>query len=137
MKQREWKAKAEEFLRGARLLLANREYSSAYYLAGLTVECALKAKIASRFLAHDIPEKRLVLDVYDHDLQKLLVHAQLSNELQADGTSTPRLSENWSLVKTWTVNARYGIWLEAQASDMVRSISERGTGLLPWIKRRW
>lgn len=137
MKRAEWKKKADEFLRSASALIASREYSSAFYLAGLSVECALKAKIASRFLASDIPDKRLVMDVYDHDLSKLLSYAQLSDKLVADGVLKPKLNANWNLVKTWTVNARYASWSEAQADDIVRSVSERNTGVLPWIRRHW
>ena len=137
MKRAEWKHRADDLAASAATLLYEKHYSTAFYLAGLSVECALKAKIASRFLASDIPDRRLVQAVYDHDLSKLLGHAQLSDLLDADGALKPRLKTNWNLVKTWSVEARYASWSPTQADDMIRSVSERGTGVLSWIKRHW
>jgi hypothetical protein len=47
---------AETRLREAKLLFQDREFSGAYYLAGYTVECALKAIIAGKFRADEIPD---------------------------------------------------------------------------------
>ena len=46
-------------LREATILLANGEYSGAYYLAGYAVECALKPCIAKQTRRHDFPDKKL------------------------------------------------------------------------------
>lgn len=63
---------AEERLAEATLLLAQGYPSGAYYLAGYAVECALKASIATRFKADEIPDKSLVNSVYTHKLIELL-----------------------------------------------------------------
>ncbi|MDB5548821.1 MAG: hypothetical protein JWR73_3204 [Tardiphaga sp.] len=71
---------ADERLTEAQLLLANDRPSGAYYLAGYAIEFALKAKIATRFLANEIPDKVLVIKVHDHDFNKLLQLANLGDE---------------------------------------------------------
>ena len=60
---------AELRLREAEALLAAGLPDGAYYLAGYSVECALKACIAKRTREHDFPEKESK-DFYIHDLDK-------------------------------------------------------------------
>ena len=75
---------AEERLAEAQLLLANKFWSGAYYLAGYSLECALKAKIASSFRDNEIPELKRVQKIYTHDLSSLLALAGLKDELEAE-----------------------------------------------------
>ena len=46
--------------------------SSAYYLAGYSIELALKVCISDLFQAGVIPDKGLVNATYIHDLEKLM-----------------------------------------------------------------
>jgi HEPN domain-containing protein len=66
---------AEQRLAEAKLLLQNGFPSGAYYLAGYSIECALKARISRDFRADEIPDKKLIDRVYVHDLNKLLALA--------------------------------------------------------------
>ncbi|HLF84399.1 MAG TPA: HEPN domain-containing protein [Blastocatellia bacterium] len=59
MNRNDLKLLAVTRLREAKVLLANGEYSGAYYLAGYVVECALKACIAKRTKRHDFPDRKI------------------------------------------------------------------------------
>ena len=56
-------------LEAARSLLESRHWGPAYYLAGYSVECGLKACIAHQVLEHDFPDRQTVNDSYTHDLE--------------------------------------------------------------------
>lgn len=86
----------------AKLLAERGHPSGAYYLAGYAVECALKAIIAGRFRANEIPDKGLVNSIYTHNLSDLLRLAGLQTEFQAES----ELVESWDIVKRWSENAR-------------------------------
>ena len=61
----------------AKLLLGNNKYSGAYYLAGYSIECALKACISRKIPANTIPEKKFIIDRYTHNLKDLVELADL------------------------------------------------------------
>jgi HEPN domain-containing protein len=94
-------------IREARVLLEAGEFPGAYYLAGYAVECALKACVARRFRSQDIPDRKVVNDVYTHDVDKLLDLAGLRSAFQQDAAEQPALQTNWDAVKDWTESARY------------------------------
>jgi HEPN domain-containing protein len=72
----------------ARILLRAGGFQGAYYLAGYAVESALKACIAQQFQRHDIPDRKLVNDVYTHDMDKLL---DLAGPGRHSGKTPPRI----------------------------------------------
>jgi hypothetical protein len=82
-------------------------FQGAYYLAGYAVECALKACIAQEFRQHDIPDKKLVNDVYTHDVNKLLDLAGLRPTLRQDAVAHPALQTNWNVATDWKETAGY------------------------------
>jgi HEPN domain-containing protein len=60
-------------LREARILLDAGKQEGAYYLAGYSVECALKACICRRRMkAGAFPDKEFSREVYTHSLEKLV-----------------------------------------------------------------
>ena len=127
-------AKLEE----ARVLLGSGLWTGAYYSAGLGVECALKSIHASAVKQYDFPDKRFVLDMYQHKLEPLLrLDAALWLALQADMKNDAKLSANWSTVKDWDDERRYDIVEEQEARDMYEAIAEAGSGVMDWIKGKW
>lgn len=139
MTRDEWRARSGAFEASARTLLDAAQYDIAYYLAGIAVECALKAKIARRFRANDIPDRKLVADIYQngHDLTGLVRYAQLENELMSEQASSPAFRDSWLAVTGWNVNARYQQWSQQEAVAIFSAVSQRGSGVLPWIRRHW
>ena len=55
--------------REAAALLKAKLFPGAYYLAGYSVECALKACIAKQTSKHDFPNKKLAAEAWTHDLK--------------------------------------------------------------------
>lgn len=79
---------AESRLAEAKVLLDAGYFTGAYYLAGLGIECALKASLAKAVQQYDFPDKDFVINVYRHELGNLIkLDAALSTELQRDVTT--------------------------------------------------
>jgi HEPN domain-containing protein len=124
--------------REAAVLLRAGLFAGAYYLAGYSVECALKASIAQRTKRHDFPDRGLAIQAWTHDLQRLIGLAGMWEELQQDIASTPALRLNWTIVRDWSEAARYDATItEAKARELYAACTQRQTGLLSWIRRRW
>lgn len=122
----------------ARFLLRAGAYQGAYYLAGYSVECALKASIARQFQQHDIPSRKLVNDAYTHDLDKLLDLAGLRPVLQQEAAANPPLQTNWNVVKDWNETVRYNPGITRQeAQDLYTACTARRYGVLAWLRDLW
>jgi hypothetical protein len=128
---------AEEKLADAKLLSAHERYSAAYYLCGYAVETAIKARIASQFREHAIPERKLVEQIYKHDLDGLLGTANLRGELERRARDEPGFAANWAIVKEWKVETRYAIMGQVDTKRMLAATDEPDTGILPWIRLHW
>lgn len=132
---------ADDRVLDAEALLATGRWSAAYYLAGYSVECALKACIAKRTKEFDFPDRDFARDVFTHDLTNLLRHAGLKDRLLSDsainGAVGPGLSSNWLIVKDWSEQARYRQATEADARRLVLAVTDPAEGVLPWIKLDW
>jgi AbiV family abortive infection protein len=124
-------------LREARLLLKNKNYSGAYYLAGYSIECALKACIARKIRKSDIPDKNFLNDFYKHDLKVLVKLAGLEGLRQKLEKINTDFSINWAIVKDWDTISRYNTYTEIQATELYNSIISRKGGVLPWIRKYW
>lgn len=125
-------------IREARVLLEAGEFPGAYYLAGYAVECALKACVARRFRLHDIPDRKVVSDVYTHDVARLLDLAGLRSAFQQEAAAHPALLANWEAVKDWTETARYEPDItEQNALKLYSACTARRDGFLSWLRRRW
>jgi HEPN domain-containing protein len=122
-------------IREAQVLFRTREYSGAYYLAGYSIECALKACIAKKFMKHEFPDRKTVLESYTHDLIKLAKLAGLESELEGDTDQS--LKKNWDLARGWSEESRYRVIEQPASKEMINAIIQRVHGVLPCIKRRW
>jgi HEPN domain-containing protein len=123
--------------REAKILFAAGEYRGAYYLAGYSVECALKGCFAKAVKRYDFPEKGRTDKVFTHELQTLLKHATLNAELEVEYKGNPLFAACWDEVIKWSEASRYSVWTRNQAEALLGAISRRKDGVMPWIKRRW
>jgi hypothetical protein len=129
---------AESRLEEGRILLANNQWTGAYYLTGLAVECALKACLAKAVKEHDYPDKKFVNGMYQHDLQSLIaLDVALLADLQTDMARDPTLGANWKTVRDWDDEKRYDIVNEPEAKGLYSAAAETGSGVMQWIKGRW
>lgn len=137
MRRADLKKLADLRAKEATVLLKARQPSGAYYLAGYSIECALKACIATQFKRSELPDKKLVNDSYTHDLTKLLGLAGLQATLNQDFTSNPALEVNWAVVKDWSESRRYQFMSRRDAQDMCDAVSSLPDGVLTWVKQHW
>lgn len=122
----------------AACLLNAKSFPGAYYLAGYSLECALKACIAKKVQQHDFPNKKLADESYSHDLQKLIGVAGLKQSLDAKIKADEEFSSNWGVAKDWSELARYDHDIEeTTAHDLYNAITDTSSGVLAWLKTYW
>ena len=72
------------------------------------------------------------------DLQKLIVFAGLGADLDTELRSSPAFATNWATVKDWSVEHRYRLSVSARwVRDLLQACTTSGSGVLPWIRKRW
>src|SRR5436190_19159205 len=115
---------AKDRLHDAKVLLAGRRWSGAYYLAGYAVECGLKACIAKLMKSEEFPDKAFAEKCWTHNLQQLLGLAGLKDELGAAMQADLDLSDKWKTVTDWTESSRYARTTKAMAETLDVVISD-------------
>jgi HEPN domain-containing protein len=128
---------AQEKIAEAKLLLDAGKWTGAYYLAGYAVECGIKACIAKLFKTDVFPEKSFSDKCYIHDIDRLIVLAELRAVLEADCKANPNLANNWTTVKQWTEASRYDRKTQQEAQDLYDAITSNPDGVLRWLQARW
>lgn len=123
--------------REVQTLLAGRNYSGAYYLAGYIVELALKVCIAKNMRRNVIPLREHINSIYTHDLEKLVVVAELIDALKRAGSTNGDLASNWATVAKWDEQSRYRRSSRSNAMALYRAITDEPNGVLPWIAQHW
>ena len=128
-------------LKDADILIANRRYASAIYIAGYAIELALKLKICKIFkFAHRFPENKTefifyqnsvksqlrlagtitqIKDIRNHDLNKLLFYSGVEVQVKLN------FLDEWNLACSWDPEMRYKIQkvLKRQAVSKVTAIN--------------
>jgi hypothetical protein len=119
----------------AEILLNAGKWDGAYYVAGYSVECALKSCIIKKMMGTDaFPDKKFSEQCYQHNLTLLLRLAALEDELNQSGP----VATKWAIVKDWSEQSRYEFGRAEQAvRDFYTAIIDPAEGVLPWIRSRW
>jgi HEPN domain-containing protein len=128
---------SERRIREAKILFDAGEYSGAYYLAGYSVECALKACFAKGVKRFDFPDKSTTNKVHTHDLTGLVELANLKKERSAATQVNKRFEAGWNVVFKWSEQSRYSTASRDDAEAILNAITRKNDGVLPWIKQRW
>jgi HEPN domain-containing protein len=128
---------AERRLEEARLLVSAGFWSGGYYLAGYAAELGLKSVLAGLFSADAIPDRKLVNDIYTHNIVDLVRYAGLELSLNEKRKSDLRFAANWEVVRFWKEDSRYQEWTEAQARSMIEGLGDPTSGVLAWIRANW
>lgn len=125
-------------VRDAKALLNAGNFPGAYYMAGYSVECAIKAAIAKQTRRHDFPNKQLAQDSWTHDLKKLLQIASLWPKFELAMKENSNLELNWAIAKEWKESSRYVLSTsQNQAADLYSACTARTHGILSWLKTYW
>jgi len=137
LKQADLKELAGMRLDEARLLVDRGYFSGGYYLAGYAIELGLKAILARKFVANEIPDKDLVTRIYTHDLKSLVTQAGLEPFLKGRMAVDDRFSANWEIVRGWNEGSRYVINTDENARTLLEAVSDQTSGVFPWIQAHW
>lgn len=124
-------------LKEAQALLDAGLPSGSYYLAGYSVECALKAVITKGFTAFTLPDKSTVEQAYVHSYAKLLGLASLAGDHAQLLSTDPAFAANWSTIGSWTEAARYEQASMSVATDAIAGLTDPNEGVIQWIKKHW
>ena len=139
MNRAELRQLAEDRLIDAQHMLAGGRWSGAYYLAGYAVECGLKACIMAHVEATGaiFQDKKYSEKCWTHDVETLLVLANLQAALKADTATNAVLFGNWDLAKGWKETSRYEQKTPSEAQALYDAIATQPNGVLPWIRNHW
>ena len=125
MNRADFKQLAQCRLEEAELLLRNRKFSGAYYLAGYSIECALKARLAKQTKRYDFPpEPNFVRDIYTHNLAQLVDKVNLREVFDREEARDPEFGVNWSIIKDWNAKSRYELKSQRKARAIVKAVSD-------------
>lgn len=137
LKRADLQAYAQAKIDDASILLQNRRFSNAYYLAGYAVELGLKACIARHINAETIPDKYFIKNILDHQFPKLIGLAGLATELKDQKDNDPDFAANWAIVSEWSPDARYETSDVTSTQTIIAAITHPNSGVLQWIKTHW
>ncbi len=136
MTRKDFQLLAELRAKEAAVLASNGKQQGAYYLAGMAIECALKACIAKKTRRHEFPPDRQYTErAYSHELTQLLKLAGLKDQLEEDIKGRQGLAVNWGVVQNWKVGSRYET-SGLKGKDMYTTLTGPD-GVLTWIRQRW
>jgi HEPN domain-containing protein len=121
----------------AKALLIAGFPDGAYYLAGYSVECGLKACIAKSIRRYDFPDKRNVDASHTHNLKDLVRVANLELVRLEAARKDPAFRNNWDLVQQWSEDTRYRRHEHGAATALVEAVGSARHGILPWIRQHW
>lgn len=124
----------------ARALLDASRWPAAYYLAGYSLECALKSCVLARVERDSgviFEDKGYSQKCWTHDLEKLVTLADLAGERDNATVADPNLGQNWLIAKDWSESSRYQISTQLQAEKLFNAISDNTHGVFQWLKNSW
>lgn len=121
----------------ALVLFQAGKFSSAFYLAGYSIELAIKVCISDLFQSGVIPDKGLVNATYVHDIEKLISTAGLRPALQEELKNDSQFAAYWGIACKWNEQSRYCVTDSITAGHLIQSINDPDHGVLQWLKRHW
>ncbi len=121
----------------AKALLRAGLPNGAYYLAGYSIECALKACIAKNTRRYDFPDKKQVDASYTHNLRELRKLAGLERAFADLIRQDNIFKKNWELLELWSEGSRYKEHTSAEAEKLIEAIGARNHGVIRWIRLFW
>ena len=135
MNRDDFQALSQTRLADARTLLDAERYDAAYYLAGYSVECALKACLCKQIREHHFPPRNTD-KYYSHQLVTLAREAGVEEVLEANSD----LRRNWNIVKDWSEQTRYELGEDSakiRAERLMAAIADEDHGVLGCLFKHW
>ena len=138
----EWQTLAEDRIldASAHLVAGVDRWSAAFYLIGYAVECGLKSCVLVRVAAHPeviYQDKKFSNDAWTHDIESLLVVADIKDVRDRDVKANAQLYLNWQRVKDWNEKSRYLQKTQTEAQRLFDAVTDPTAGVMQWIRARW
>lgn len=138
----EWQQLAEDRILDSQAHLVTEvgRWSAAYYLIGYAVECGLKSCVLVRVATHPeliYQDRNFSNSAWTHDIESLLIAADLKTERDTDAAANRALYSNWQVVKQWNEKSRYEQRTQADARRMFDAVIDPKDGVMQWIRARW
>ena len=139
MNRAELQQLSTERIEDARALLVASRWAGAYYLAGYSLECALKSSVLAYIERTGIifEDKKYAEKCWTHDLEDLVRQAGLAVERDKAAGINPNLGQNWLIAKDWSESSRYRMSTQLQAEKLFTAINDNTDGVLQWVKNFW
>jgi HEPN domain-containing protein len=139
--QKDFQKIAKCRLAEAKHLFKEKKYEGASYLIGYTIETALKARICKVLNLSDYPPKIARQESFKtHSIDALIILAGLEKDLEAKKYADPAFAANWSVSTGWKETWRYekiGTVTKEKTKELIKAVSNRTSGIFPWIKTKW
>ena len=138
----EWQQLAEDRILDAQahLVAGVDRWTAAYYLIGYAVECGLKSCVLARVTAHPeviYQDRKFSNDAWTHDIESLLIVADIKAVRDADALANNPLYQNWQRVKQWDERSRYLRKTQIEAQLLFDAVTDPNNGVMQWIRARW
>ena len=139
MNRAELQQLSTERIEDARALLAAKRWSGAYYLAGYSLECALKSCVLAYVERTGIifEDKKYAEKCWTHDIEELVRQAGLKVERDKAAGTNLNLGQNWLTARDWSESSRYRMSTQLQAEKLFSALSDSTDGVLSWVKSFW
>jgi hypothetical protein len=130
---------AEDRIREGIILLSQGQPTGAAYISGYAAELLLKAVLATRLSAYGgfWPFDNISHEHKTHNLEVLLKHAGLQDQMHKAALANFELGSNWATLRDqWGPDLRYRRLQRQIASDTVQAVSGHRDGVATWL-RSW
>ncbi len=119
-------------------------YDSAIYIAGYSIELALKAVICKKLDWVEFTPKSLRNETAKafkvHDLLTLAIMGGVWTKIEQETNINPVFKANWDIISKWTESQRYeaiGTNDEIKSKEFIEAIENQTDGVLFFLKKRW
>lgn len=138
MHREDLKRICEYRIKEAKILYENGRFDGAYYLLGYALECSIKCCISRQIKEHTIPDRKLINDFYQHDLNKLMSLSGVKQKFDDACNADIDLKLNWAVATNWSEQKRYKHGLSwRETKDFFEAVHDKNSGVLQWIKNWW
>ena len=126
-------------MKESQLLLNQKDWDGAYYLAGYALECALKACVMKYVEQTGVifEDKKYGKKCWTHDLDELFRLAGLTVVRNQAISNNPQLRQNWTVASSWSEASRYRFIAQLMSENLINATNDPADGVLTWLKNYW
>ena len=97
----DFKILSDRYRKSAESLFNAEQFDVAYYLAGYSVECLLKAIICKRLGPNEYPPSNVNSTHYTHSVEQLTKTAGIEKDLEFEKGKSSELKKSYMVLKDW------------------------------------